>query len=75
MMDDEAFNQSVIDEFRANAGKLSGDLAEVPVVLVTMTGAKSGRKVYKSLLHTRDGGDIVVIALNGGTPRLRRLCW
>lgn len=68
-MDDEAFNQSVIDEFRANAGKLSGRLAEMPVVLVTMTGAKSAREICKPLLHTRDGDDIVVIASKGGAPR------
>lgn len=68
-MDYQAFNESVIDEFRANAGKLSGDLAEMPVVLVTMTGAKSGREICKPLLHTRDGDDVVVIASNEGAPR------
>lgn len=68
-MDYEAFNQSVIEEFRANAGKLSGSLAEMPVVLVTMTGARSGREICKPLLHVRDGDDIVVIASNGGAPR------
>jgi deazaflavin-dependent oxidoreductase (nitroreductase family) len=68
-MDYQAFNQSVIEEFRANAGVLSGDLAEMPVVLVTMTGARSGREICKPLLHIRDGDDIVVIASNGGASR------
>ncbi len=68
-IDYQAFNQSVIEEFRANSGVLSGDLAEMPVVLVTMTGARSGREICKPLLHTRDGDDIVVIASNGGAPR------
>lgn len=68
-MDYQAFNQSVIEEFRANAGVLSGDLAEMPIVLVTMTGAKSGREICKPLLHIRDGDDVVVIASNGGAPR------
>ena len=68
-MDYQAFNRSVIDEFRANAGKLSGGLADKPVVLVTMTGARSGREICKPLLHIRDGDDIVIIASNGGAPR------
>jgi deazaflavin-dependent oxidoreductase (nitroreductase family) len=68
-MDYQAFNESVIDDFRANAGKLSGDLAELPVVLVTMRGARSGREICKPLLHTRDGDDVVVIASNGGAAR------
>lgn len=68
-MDYQAFNESVIDEFRANAGKLSGDLAELPVVLVTMTGARSGREICKPLLHTRDADDVVIIASNGGAAR------
>jgi hypothetical protein len=59
-MDDQAVNQSVIDEFRANAGELSGGLAEMPVVLVTMTGAKSGREICKPLLHIRDRDDVVI---------------
>jgi len=68
-MDYQAVNQSVIEEFRANAGVLSGDLAELPIVLVTMTGARSGREICKPLLHIRDGDDVVVIAANGGAPR------
>ena len=37
------FNQRVIREFRANQGQVSGQLANMPVLLLTMTGARSGR--------------------------------
>lgn len=38
-----AFNRQVIEEFRANGGRVSGMFAEAPLVLVTTTGAKSGQ--------------------------------
>jgi F420H(2)-dependent quinone reductase len=41
------FNQRVIREFRANAGKVGGQLAHMPVLLLTMTGAQSGRTITK----------------------------
>jgi hypothetical protein len=39
------FNQRVIREFRANQGKVGGQLAQMPVLLLTMTGARSGRTI------------------------------
>jgi hypothetical protein len=44
------FNQRVIREFRANQGKVSGQLANMPVLLLTMTGARSGRTITKPLV-------------------------
>ena len=41
------FNQRVIREFRANQGRVSGPLANMPVLLLTMTGARSGRTITK----------------------------
>src|SRR5713226_4328424 len=48
------FNQSVISEFRANQGKVGGQLANMPVLLLTTTGAKSGRAITKPLVYTTD---------------------
>jgi deazaflavin-dependent oxidoreductase (nitroreductase family) len=62
------FNQSVISEFRANHGKVGGQLANMPVLLLTMTGAKSGRTITKPLVYTTDGDRIVVIASFAGAP-------
>ena len=63
------FNQGVISEFRANQGKVSGQLANMPVLLLTMTGAKSGRTITKPLVYTTDGDRIVVIASFAGGPK------
>ena len=63
------FNQSVISEFRANQGKVGGQLANMPVLLLTMTGAKSGRALTRPLVYTTDGDRIVVIASFAGAPK------
>ena len=55
------FNQRVISEFRANQGKVGGQLANMPVLLLTTTGAKSGRTLTKPLVYTTDGDRIVVL--------------
>ena len=62
------FNQGVISEFRANQGKVGGQLATMPVLLLTMTGAKSGRTLTRPLVYTTDGDRIVVIASFAGAP-------
>lgn len=62
------FNQEVIKEFRANQGKVGGRFANMPMMLLTMTGAKSGRTITKPLVYTTDGDRIVVIASFAGAP-------
>ena len=62
------FNQRVIGEFRANQGKVSGQLANMPVLLLTMTGARSGRTLTTPLVYTTDGDRLVVIASFAGAP-------
>jgi len=62
------FNQGVIKEFRANQGKVGGQMAGMPVLLLTMTGAKSGRTLTRPLVYTRDGDRIVIIASFAGAP-------
>ena len=39
----EELNRKVIEEFRNNAGKVSGRYAGAPMILVTHTGAKTGK--------------------------------
>jgi deazaflavin-dependent oxidoreductase (nitroreductase family) len=64
------FNQGLIKEFRANGGKvLSGPFVNAPLMLLTTTGAKSGRPFTTPLVYTRDGGRIVIIASKGGFPK------
>lgn len=62
------FNQQVISEFRADQGKVGGQLANMPVLLLTTTGAKSGRALTRPLVYTTDRDRIVVIASFAGAP-------
>jgi len=63
------FNQRIIEEFRANQGKVSGQFANAPLLLLTTTGAKTGRALTKPLAYTRDGDRIVLIASFAGAPK------
>jgi deazaflavin-dependent oxidoreductase (nitroreductase family) len=61
-----AFNRKVIEDFRANRGKLTGPLAGRTLILLTTTGAKSGREQTVVLGFGKDGDRYVVIASNNG---------
>ena len=64
----DEFNEGVIKEFRANQGVVGGQMKGMPVLLITMTGAKTGRTLTKPLVYTRDGDRIVIIASFAGAP-------
>ncbi len=68
MADMREFNEKLIEEFRANDGKVSGPFAAAPLILVTHTGAKTGTKRTSPLVYTTDGDRIVLIASKGGAP-------
>jgi deazaflavin-dependent oxidoreductase (nitroreductase family) len=63
------YNKKVIEEFRANQGKVGGQMENMPVVLITMTGAKSGKSITKPLVYSKDGDRMVVIASFAGAPK------
>jgi deazaflavin-dependent oxidoreductase (nitroreductase family) len=70
-MDTKTYNEQVIREFRANKGQvghLGGFLNDFPILLLTTTGAKSGRPHTTPLMYVRDGGRPVVFASAGGSP-------
>jgi deazaflavin-dependent oxidoreductase (nitroreductase family) len=68
MSDMNDFNRGVIEEFRANHGKVGGGFDGAPVVLLTTTGAKTGQKRLNPLVALLDGGNIYVVASKGGAP-------
>jgi len=70
------YNRRIIDEFRENEGRVGGPFAGAPVVLVTSTGAKSGRPHTTPLVYLREddakggrGDRIYVFGSMGGAPR------
>jgi deazaflavin-dependent oxidoreductase (nitroreductase family) len=71
-METKTYNEQVIGEFRANKGQvghLGGFLEDFPILLLTTTGAKSGRPHTTPLMYVTDGGRPVVFASAGGSPK------
>lgn len=66
MADD--WNTKVIEEFRANDGKVGGQFAGAPVLLLTTTGARTGRKHTAPMIFLPEGDRLLVFASKGGAP-------
>ncbi|MER5404309.1 nitroreductase/quinone reductase family protein [Streptomyces sp. NPDC002769] len=65
-----AFNQQIIDEFRARHGKVGGPFAGARLLLLTTTGARTRTPHTTPLGYYPDGGGrVLVIASAGGAPR------
>ena len=62
------FNRTLIAEFRANRGVVTGPFANRPLLLLTTIGAKSGQPRTMPLVYSTDGDRLVVIASKGGAP-------
>ncbi|MBV9012809.1 MAG: nitroreductase family deazaflavin-dependent oxidoreductase [Pseudonocardiales bacterium] len=61
-----ARNPAVIAQFRANAGQVDG--FDVPLLLLTSIGAKSGKTRINPLIYHTDGDRLIVFASYGGAP-------
>ncbi|GGV92792.1 cation-binding protein [Streptomyces gelaticus] len=64
-----SFDQSVIEEFRANGGKVGGPFEGGDLLLLTTTGARSGKETTTPLGYVRHGDALLVVASNLGAPR------
>ncbi len=72
------WNRQIIEEFRANAGKIGeqfagapdigSTLTGVPLLLLTTTGAKSGQRHITPLVYLPDDDRLIVFASKGGAP-------
>jgi deazaflavin-dependent oxidoreductase (nitroreductase family) len=62
------FNAQIIQEFRANEGRVGGMFEGTPLLLLHHTGAKSGKSRVNPLAYQSDDGRYVVFASNGGAP-------
>jgi deazaflavin-dependent oxidoreductase (nitroreductase family) len=63
------FNKAVIEEFRANAGRVGGPFEGSRLILLTTTGARTGKAHVNPLGYLPDGDRVLVIASAGGSPR------
>lgn len=62
------FNAGVIEEFRANEGRVGGMFEQMQLLLLHHKGAKSGQERVNPLAYRREGDDYVIFASKGGAP-------
>jgi deazaflavin-dependent oxidoreductase (nitroreductase family) len=62
----KAFNESIVDEFRANDGTVGGPFEGNELLLLRTIGAKSGQPRTSPLSCKRIDGKLLIIAGNGG---------
>lgn len=62
-------NLQVIAEFRANGGRVGGMFEGAALLLLTTTGARSGRAHTNPAVYVRDGARLLVFASNAGGPK------
>ena len=63
------FNKKIIDEFRSSGGKVGGQFAGAPMIIINHKGAKSGKSYTTPLVFTKDGDKCVIIASYAGAPK------
>jgi deazaflavin-dependent oxidoreductase (nitroreductase family) len=64
----EDFNARIIEEFRANQGRVGGIFEGATLLLLHHVGAKSGKNRVNPLVYNRDGDRYVVFASKAGAP-------
>lgn len=62
------WNTGIIEEFRANAGKVGGPFEGKPLLILHSSGAKTGKEHVNPVVYTTDGDKLIVIASKGGAP-------
>lgn len=66
--DMNAWNRQIMEEFHANAGKVGGLFEGAPLLLLTTTGARSGKRRTSPVGYMPDGDRLIIFATNGGQP-------
>lgn len=62
------FNARIIDEFRANQGRVGGPFEGATLLLLQHVGAKTGKDRLNPLVYNRDGDRYVIFASKAGAP-------
>ena len=62
------WNKNIIEEFRANGGKVGGQFAGGTLLLLHTIGAKSKQERVNPVAYVKDGDRYVIIASKGGAP-------
>jgi deazaflavin-dependent oxidoreductase (nitroreductase family) len=62
------FNARIIEEFRANEGRVGGPFEGGRLLLLHHVGARTGTPRINPLMYSRDGDRYVIFASKGGAP-------
>ena len=68
MADQNDWNRQVIEEFRANGGKVGGDFDGAPLILVHHQGRKSGTERVNPLVYLPLDDKWAIFASKAGAP-------
>ncbi|MGE5374126.1 MAG: nitroreductase family deazaflavin-dependent oxidoreductase [Bacteroidota bacterium] len=61
-------NKGIVEEFRANQGKVGGRFEGKTLLLLHTRGAKSQQERINPVAYVQDGDRFIVIASKGGAP-------
>jgi deazaflavin-dependent oxidoreductase (nitroreductase family) len=68
MADTKDFNATIIEEFRANGGKVGGSFDGATLLLLHTTGAKSGKERVNPVMYQPVADRFAVFASKAGAP-------
>ena len=68
MADTNDWNTKIIEEFRANDGKVGGGFEGAPLLLLHTTGAKTGQERVHPMMYLQAGDRYAVFASKAGAP-------
>jgi deazaflavin-dependent oxidoreductase (nitroreductase family) len=66
LSDMQDWNRKIIEEFRANEGKVGGQFEGAPILLLHTTGAKSGQERVNPMMYLDEDGRRYVFASKAG---------
>ncbi len=62
------WNSKIIEEFRANGGKVGGQFEGAPLLLLHTVGARTGQQRVNPMMYQPVAGGYAVFASKGGAP-------
>ena len=68
MSSSDDFNTQIIEEFRANAGRVSGPFEGATLLLLHHRGARTGTARVNPVVYQRVGDAMAIFAAKGGAP-------
>jgi len=68
MSDMNDWNTAIVEEFRANGGKVGGQFEGSPLLLLHTVGARSGQQRVNPMMYRRVGDSYAVFASKAGAP-------